>query len=76
MPCMVSVNSKMSMFCGTCSLRRGVGYTMGLCILTNIYGPESLPPCRRALVKHILRGLTSKWLVGAAASVVDNARTY
>ena len=38
--------------------------------------PESLPPCRRELVKHILRGLTSKWPFGAAASVVDNARTY
>ena len=41
-----------------------------------IYRPESLPPCRHALVKHILRGLTSKWPFGAAASVVDNARTY
>ena len=29
-PCMVGVNLKMSLFCGTCSSRRGVGYTMGL----------------------------------------------
>ena len=43
-----------------------------------IYRSESLPPCRRALLKHILRlrGITSKWPFGAAASVVDNARTY
>ena len=68
MPFMVGVNSKKSMFCGICSSRVGVGYTMDGPI-TQIL---TLPPCRSALVQHILRAnfQMAIWR-RAASSVVD-----